>query len=411
MKKNKILRKKVLDIAIESVNKSLPDKAVFELLKDYKKANGKTIIISIGKAAWQMAKSASTALQEIYDYGLIITKYNHSKGSINNIKIIESSHPVPDQNSVKSAKEAINLVGNLNKEDRVIFLLSGGGSSLFELPKIKLEKLKSLTDKLLASGASINEINLVRKRLSEVKAGRFALKTKAKIINIVLSDVIGDDLSVIASGPTYKDLSVYEDAISVIEKYNIKIDKDTKKALKEKTPKKLENVESYIIGGTKKLANSAKDLLEEKGYKATILTTTLDIEAKEAGAFFASIAREYKDNKKHAFICTGETTVNLKGRGKGGRNQEMALSCAEGIVGIKNAVFISIGSDGTDGPTDAAGGIVDGYTKENLESLDTNIYEVLKNNDSYNALFKAKDLVFTGPTGTNVNDLSILIID
>lgn len=406
---------KILNEAIESV---LPENAVLETLKSLKLHDEKIVLVAIGKAAWRMAKAAKEFLGERIKKGIVITKYAHNAGPIDDLIICEAGHPIPDENSIKATEMALKLVENLSKNDIVLFLISGGGSALFEKPKgnVTLEQLQKITEQLLKSGANIVEINTIRKHLSEVKGGRFAEKVyPAKVVCLILSDVLGDRLDSIASGPAYPDETTSEDAINIIRKYGIEVDENLLNELMEETPKSLENAEHYIIGSVKTVCIKAEEIAKKLGYNTMILTTTLDCEAREAGRFIASIAREEKNNslplkKPCAIIMGGETVVHVTGNGKGGRNQELALSAAEGIAGLEDVVICSVGTDGTDGPTDAAGGIVDGKTLEKLSKAGIDLDEVLKNNDSYNALKTVEGLIFTGPTGTNVNDLIFLLV-
>ena len=344
--------------------------------------------------------------------GVVITKYGHSKGELAPLEIWEAGHPVPDENSLKATQRAIELVRDLTERDTVLFLISGGGSALFEKPLISLKELQDITSDLLASGADIVSMNTVRKRLSSVKGGKFArLCAPAHVYAIVLSDIIGDPLDMIASGPAYPDSSTCEEAMEVIRKFKIMLPEDAEKALREETPKTLDNVETVITGSVTELAAAGQQAAEELGYEPWLLTTSLNCQAKEAGSFLAAIGRQYAaSGKKMAVLAGGETVVHLHGRGKGGRNQEIALSAADGIAGLDNVAVFSFGSDGTDGPTDAAGGYGDGHTKEKLLEQGLAISDVLDKNDAYHALEKTGGLLITGATGTNVNDLSVLLI-
>lgn len=373
---------------------------------------GKLILIAVGKAAWQMSKAAVDELGDSVTQGVVITKYNHIKGELPNIKCYEAGHPIPDANSYLATQEALKLVSDLTQDDEVLFLISGGGSALFESPLISEEELQSITEKLLASGADIVEMNTIRKRLSAVKGGRFALAcAPAKVFSVVLSDIIGDPLDMIASGPAYPDSSTCEQAFEIIENYKIPLSMEAKVFLKKETPKVLKNVETHITGSVKQLCESAQKEALKLGYKAMYLSASLCCQAKEAGSFLASIARDHQDtNDSLAFICGGETIVQLTGHGKGGRNQELALSAAQGISGLEQTAVFSVGSDGTDGPTDAAGGYVDGDTCSKLLEKGILISRVLQQNDAYHALAQCEGLVITGPTGTNVNDLSVVLI-
>lgn len=256
----------------------------------------------------------------------------------------------------------------------------------------------------------------MRKHLSQVKGGRFAEKIfPARVVTLVLSDVLGDRIDVVASGPTSPDASTSEEAIRILERYRISVSNEVKKALLKETPKHLSNVEIHVLGNVQKVCEAAKKIATEKGFNSEILTTTLDCEAKEAGRFIASIMKEIKFRdrpleKPAAVIFGGETVVHVKGNGLGGRNQELALSAAIALEGVEGVVLCSVGTDGTDGPTDAAGGIVDGRTAKILKEMGEDPVEYLENNDSYNALKKAGALLKTGPTGTNVNDLIIGLV-
>lgn len=407
----------IVDAAIMDAQ---PDFAVKKTLCNFTYPKNKLVLIAIGKAAWQMANAAVSSLSQDVHSGAVITKYEHSKGPLKNINVFEAGHPVLDQNALTATEYAISLVQNLSEDDTVLFLISGGGSALFEKPFIDLEELKDITKQMLSSGASINEINIIRKRLSAVKAGRFAkMCMPACVYSIILSDVLGDKLDTIASGPAYPDSSTFEQVLGIVKKYNLVLSDNAMKYLREETPKQLSNVTTQVMGSVKQLCLSAKRKCEELGYRPIILTSSLCCTARDAGSFFASIAKEYASSSDTeslsikpplAFIAGGETVVKITGNGSGGRNQEIALSYANEASGINNAALISVGSDGTDGPTDAAGGFCDGNTKMVLEEMGINIDFVLDNNDSYNALKKCDGLVITGPTGTNVNDLTVLLI-
>ena len=391
---------------------ALPDTAVRKALDGTDFGKGKVVLVAVGKAAWQMAKAAVEQLGSRISNGVVITKYGHSQGELANLKIFEAGHPVPDENSFRATEEAIAAVSGLGLDDTVLFLISGGGSALFEKPLISKESLDSLTKQLLACGADIVEMNTVRKRFSAVKGGRFAkLCEPAKVRAIVLSDIIGDPLDMIASGPAYPDSSTCEQAKAVIAKYGIVIDDEMAALLEQETPKYLYNVTTDITGSVRQLCSVAAGQALAMGYEPFVLTANLSCEARDAGTFLANIAQFHvNDGKDLAFIAGGETVVHLTGKGKGGRNQELALSAAAGIDGMENVAVFSLGSDGTDGPTDAAGGWVDGTTAARLREQGVQIYDVLKDNDAYNALKKVDGLIITGPTGTNVNDVSVLLI-
>ncbi len=400
---------KIIDAAI---NAALPHTAVQKALADIDFSGGKLILISMGKAAWSMAKAASDILGDKIDEGVVVTKYEHSEGDLPNIRIFEAGHPVPDENSFKATREAMELVSDLSEQDKVLFLISGGGSALFEDPLIPQDELENITEQLLSSGANIIEMNTIRKRLSSVKGGKFAeLCEPAHVYSVILSDIIGDPLDMIASGPAYPDSSTSEQANAIVKKYNIKLSKEAKDLLNQETPKTLNNVTTKVTGSVTQLCVAAEKKCKELGYNPTTLTASLSCEAREAGSFLASIGEYHNDSKESlAFIVGGETIVHLKGKGLGGRNQEIALGAAEQLAKLDDVAIFSIGSDGTDGPTDAAGGYVDNNTKSILEDKNVDIYEVLDNNDAYNGLKACDGLIITGPTGTNVNDLSVLLI-
>ena len=406
------LKNDAAKIIRESISSALPGRNVRELLFQADVGQGKLVVIAVGKAGYKMAEAAYDVLRDRITEGLVVTKEGCETGELPGFRIIIAGHPYPNQASFDAADAAIEMVKDLSAKDHVLFLLSGGASSLFEKPMISEESYHFINDKLLASGANINEINTIRKHLSFVKGGRFAKICEPAIVNtIVLSDVIGNDISMVGSGPTVQDRSTGEEAFAIIEKYHIRVPADVIQVLVQETPKTLRNVTLEVIGDIHLLISKAKQCAEMLGYQAVVLTDSLDCEAKEAGRFLASIARTFSPLKESiAFIAGGETTVHIQGNGLGGRNQEMALSCARGIAGLENVLFFSVGSDGSDGPTDAAGGIVDGHTVERIRKCGMDPYKMLENNDSYNALKAAGALVMTGGTGTNVNDLSVLLI-
>ena len=406
------LRKDADRIIDRAIKESLPDSAVRKALQEFPETKGKVVLIAVGKAAWQMADAAYSFLGERITSGVVVTKYDHSKGRIGNLEIYEGGHPVPDENSYKGTSAAIKAVEGLGEEDIVLFLVSGGGSALFEKPLIPSSDMARLTSELLASGASITEMNTIRKRMSAVKGGKFALLCKpAKVFSIVLSDIIGDPLDMIASGPAYPDSSTREEAEAIAEAYGLTLTDEMKKLLAEETPKSLDNVETHVTGSVRELCASASRAAEELGYKSFVITSYLSCIAREAGVMMADIAMHNKDSKESlAFIMGGETVVKLTGKGKGGRNQELALSAAPLLSSVENAAVFSVGSDGTDGPTDAAGGYVDSDTLSILKAKGIDVQKVLEDNDAYHALEKCGGLVITGPTGTNVNDVSVLLI-
>lgn len=400
---------RIVSAAISAV---LPDAAVSRALENAA-FPGRVILVAAGKAAWQMAKAAQETLGSRIDAGIVITKYGHAKTPIANFLCLEAGHPIPDSNSFAASDAALELVSGLAPEDTVLFLLSGGGSALFEKPLVSGEELQDITAQLLSCGADIVEINTIRKRLSAVKGGKFALHcAPARVFSIVLSDIIGDPLDMIASGPAYPDSSTCAQAKEIAEKYRLRLSPEAARCLEQETPKTLSNVTTLITGSVRELCHAAASAARELGYEPQILTDRLACQAREAGSFLAAIAQtHFGCGRRLAFIAGGETVVKLTGTGKGGRNQELALSAAAGIDGLEHVCVFSIGSDGTDGPTDAAGGFADGTTAQTLRSLSMDIYEVLQQNDAYHALEKTGGLIFTGPTGTNVNDVAVVLLD
>ncbi|MBQ9837386.1 MAG: DUF4147 domain-containing protein [Oscillospiraceae bacterium] len=390
----------------------LPDEAVRRALSAHTVRDGRVFLVAVGKAAWQMAACAADILGQKLHRGIVITKYGHSKGEIARCRIVEAGHPVPDENSYAGTKLVMEMVEDLERDDEVIFLVSGGGSALFEYPLIEKETMEALTQQLLASGANIVEMNTIRKRLSAVKGGRFAqLCAPAQVFSIVLSDIIGDPLDMIASGPAYPDSSTCAEAEAIAAKYDLKLTAEMEKLLRTETPKTLTNVETIVTGSVRQLCKAAADTCRALGYEPVFLTDRLTCEAREAGAFLSAVARSHDDSPRSlAFIAGGETVVHLTGSGKGGRNQELALAAAEGIAGMDDTVIFSLGSDGTDGPTDAAGGLVDGTSAAALHRIGLTIHEVLQRNDAYHALKAIGGLLITGPTGTNVNDVAVALL-
>lgn len=407
-----LLRQKANQMIKESLEAVMPDRAVEKALENFQGSGGRTILVAAGKAAWQMAAAAVRVLGHVDD-GIVITKYDHVKGEIPGVECREAGHPVPDENSFAATEKALEKVRGLEETDTVIFLLSGGGSALFEKPLISGEELQDITKQLLSCGADIVEMNTIRKRLSGVKGGRFALACMpARVYAIVLSDILGDPLDMIASGPAYPDSSTCEQANSIIEKYHLRLSAQAQTLMQEETPKDLANVSTQITGSVRELCAASMKAALKLGFEPVLLTDELCCEAKEAGSMMASILRTHaKDKKPLCFVAGGETVVHLTGKGKGGRNQELALSAAPGIAGLTNACVFSVGSDGTDGPTDAAGGYVDGETMDRLKEKGLDVFSVLQNNDAYTALEAAGGLIITGPTGTNVNDVTVALLD
>ena len=408
---NRILREHASRIVSESIRAVLPDEAVQRALRTFEPRGGRIYLAAAGKAAWQMAQAAVKAVPAI-ERGIVITKYGHVPHPIPGIDCLEAGHPVPDENGFAATERMLNMVHGLTAQDTVLFLLSGGGSALMEKPLISGAELQDITSQLLRCGADIVEINTVRKRLSAVKGGRFAQAcSPAQVYSIVLSDIIGDPLDMIASGPAYPDSSTCAQAMAVADKYQLKLSERARTLLGQETPKQLTNVATQITGSVRELCAAAARECAALGYEPVILTDRLTCEAREAGRFLAAVARTHAgDGRATAYLAGGETVVHVTGNGRGGRNQELALAAAEGIAGLKNAAVFSVGSDGTDGPTDAAGGYADGDTWETLAAVGCDAAAMLNNNDAYHALKAADGLIVTGATGTNVNDVAVVLI-
>lgn len=408
---NEQLRRDADGIIAEAIRAVLPDRAVQRALAEVE-FPGRVFLVAAGKAAWQMAKAASNMLGQRLTQGVVCTKYGHVMGELPRIFCYEGGHPVPDEASFAATDAALALVQGLTAEDTVLFLLSGGGSALFEKPLIPGDELQDITRQLLASGADIVSINTIRKRLSAVKGGRFAQAcAPARVYSVVLSDIVEDPLDMIASGPAYPDSSTCGQAIAIAERYGLRLSEEAAALLRQETPKVLDNVTTHITGSVRELVRAAFEACAVRGYTPLVVDDSLTCEARDAGTMLASLARLHAgEGRKLAFIAGGETVVKLTGQGKGGRNQELALAAAQEIAGLTNAAIFSVGSDGTDGPTDAAGGYVDGDTAAELASWGISIPAVLSDNDAYHALEKVGGLIVTGPTGTNVNDVAAVLI-
>ena len=405
------LRQNADRIIAASIRAVLPDEAVRRALQEFH-PEGRTFLVAAGKAAWQMAHAAVETLGRV-DGGVVVTKYDHVKGKIPGVACYEAGHPVPDENSFAATGKALELVHSLHPEDTVLFLLSGGGSALFEKPLIPGTELQDITGQLLASGADIVEMNTIRKRLSGVKGGRFAKAcAPAKVFSIVLSDILGDPLDMIASGPAVPDTSTCAQALAIAEKYHLQLSAAAQELLRQETPKTLDNVTTQITGSVRELCTAAAAACRELGYEPVLLTDRLCCEAREAGSFLGSIVRTHAgQGRKLAYLAGGETVVHLTGKGLGGRNQELALAAAPALAGLAGCCVFSVGSDGTDGPTDAAGGYADGQTEAALQAAGLDVFRTLADNDAYHALQAVGGLIITGATGTNVNDVAVALVE
>ena len=323
------MRKRADQIVAASIRAVQPDDAVARALKGVV-FPGRVLLVAAGKAAWQMAKAARDCLGDRIDSGVVVTKYGHVMGPLGNFVCREAGHPVPDENSFAATQTALDLVANLTENDTVLFLLSGGGSAQFEKPLVPGEVLQDITGQLLACGADIVEINTIRKRLSAVKGGRFAeCCAPAKVFSIVLSDILGDPLDMIASGPAVPDTTTCAQAEAIAQKYALRLPEQAWACLRAETPKQLTNVTTQITGSVRELCAAAAAECKKLGYEPVLLTDQLCCQAREAGSFLGSILRTHHgQGRKLAFLAGGETVVQLTGHGKGGRNQELALAAA-----------------------------------------------------------------------------------
>lgn len=388
------------------------------------------LVIGAGKAVAPMAKAVEDHLGNRISDGVIVVKDEHGL-PLKKVRICEASHPVPDERGVRGTEEILSLVEKAGERDLVICLISGGGSALLIAPveEISLEDKQNATKLLLACGATIHEINTVRKHLSRAKGGRLAqMANPATITSLILSDVVGDDLDVIASGPTVADSSTFKDAEQILKGYGIwdqlassvrnHIQKGSSGQI-EDTPKSdnaaFLKCSQVLVGTNLQALKAAGQTAEKLRYHPLILSSKVEGEAREVAKFFAAIAKEILESAHPmeppvCVLAGGETTVTLQGDGRGGRNQEFALASALAIQGLDNVVVLSGGTDGTDGPTDAAGAIADGTTVARAVKKSLNPQDYLQRNDSYNLFQKLDDLVMTGPTRTNVMDLYMLLV-
>ncbi len=387
-------------------------------------------VVGGGKASGSMAEVLEEILGKRITNGVVNVPRGDSHKT-SRIRLNSSGHPVPDEAGVAGTRSILAIAEQAEKDDLIICLISGGGSSLIPLPRddISLKDKQKLTSALLKSGARINEINAVRKHISNFKGGWLAKKAyPATILNLVLSDVVGDDLEVIASGPTVPDSTTFADARRVLEKYDLwnnatvsirRVLSDGEKGFVAETPKPsdsaFDKVHTVILGNCRIVSRAAVQYLRSEGLNALVLTSTLEGEAKDIGGLFASIANETAVSndpapKPAAFVATGETTVKVMGKGVGGRNQELVLSAALRLNDVDGVVVASLSTDGVDGPTDAAGAIADGKTLARAAKIGLHPEEYLANNDSCNFFSKLGDLIVTGPTGTNVNDISVIVV-
>ncbi len=389
-------------------------------------------VVGMGKAAARMAAAVHAIAGDLITDGCVITKYGHTKGETGRIRVYEAAHPVPDDTGVAATHAMLALLGDTRPDDLVLVLVSGGGSALLVAPApgLTLADLQQITNLLLASGATIHELNTVRKHLSAVKGGQLARHAApAWVETLLISDVVGDDVDVIASGPTIPDPTTFADAKAVLERYGVwaHVPPAVRRHLHDgiagkvpETPKPgdpiFDRVRNHIIARNADAAFAAATEAQRHGWHAHVLTTFLQGEAREVGRVVAALGQQITryDTPVAAPACLilgGETTVTLRGNGTGGRNQELALSAALAIEGWPRLRIASFATDGGDGPTDAAGGLVDGNTATRIRAAGIDPRQALDDNDSYHALRAANALITTGPTGTNVCDLVFVLVD
>ncbi|GAB4247180.1 MAG: glycerate kinase [Acidobacteriota bacterium] len=390
---------------------------------------GRVIVVGAGKASAAMAEAVEEILGDRVAGGVVSVKTGHAV-PLRRIQVREASHPVPDEAGRRAAEEILAAAAKADADDLVLVLLSGGGSALMPLPApgVSLEEKQEATRILLGCGASIHEINTVRKHLSRIKGGRLAAAAApARVIALILSDVIGDDLDVIASGPTVPDPTTFRDCLAIVRKYRLeaKLPPTVLRHLREgeagaipETPKQdhpaFRRVLNVIVGSNAAAVAAAEQSARRLGYRTLVLSTLVEGEAREVGRVYAAILKEIRKSGRPldppaCLLAGGEPTVTLRGVGKGGRNQELALAAAVALDGWKAVGLLSAGTDGTDGPTDAAGAWADGTTAHRAAAAGLDPSRHLDNNDAYPFFQALGDLLITGPTLTNVMDLHVLL--
>ena len=387
-------------------------------------------VVGAGKAGATMAQGLEGVLGERLTGGVVTVKYGHL-APVSRVTIYEAAHPVPDEAGVRGAEALIRLAQQAGADDLIFCLLSGGGSALLPAPSpgITLEEKQRVTSLFLECGASIDEINVIRKHISRLKGGQLArVVAPATLITLVLSDVVGDRLDVIASGPTVADPTTYQDCLEIVRRYDLlaRLPASVRTHLQRgqagelpETPKATDpaftRCQTVIIGSNRIALQAAREAARACGYTVLILSSSVEGEARQIARLHAAIAREIRQSGEpvHPPACViagGETTVSLHGDGRGGRNQEFALAAALGIAGLDDVVVLSGGTDGTDGPTPAAGALADGHTVARAQALGMAPDDFLRRNDSYHFFRALDDLFITGPTGTNVMDMHILLV-
>ena len=426
----------VMKAAIAAVDPNMAVKNYFqghpELVTQIKTRSGRLIVVGAGKASAPMAAAVSEIFGDNISSGRVTVKYGHTTEGVNpNIKINEAGHPIPDEAGLQGAREIVDLLTEAGQDDLVLCLMSGGGSALLTLPVegITLGDIQTVTEHLLAAGATINEVNVIRKHLSMVKGGGLArAAAPATLYALILSDVVADPLPIIASGPTVPDPSTFVEAWSLIEQYRLQ-DKLPQVVIRHleagragelpDTPKaghpSFERVHNVIIGSNRIAAQAAVAAAEAIGFETRLLSTFIEGEAREVGIVVAGLAKglatgENGLKRPACLVLGGETTVTLGGKGKGGRNQEMALAVALALAGWSEVLVACLGTDGNDGPTDAAGAFAEGATVARAQALGLDALDYLNRNDSYHFFTALDDLIVTGPTNTNVNDLILIFV-
>jgi hydroxypyruvate reductase len=387
-------------------------------------------ILAVGKAAAPMARAGRKILGAKFHDGIVVVKTGHAQPAPG-CRVFEAGHPIPDEAGRTAAEHLRGMLEAAGENDLVLSLVSGGASALAPLPVpgVSLADKRTATGLLLASGAGIHEINAVRKHLSSLKGGRMArLAAPARVVNLMLSDVVGDDMDVIGSGPFVPDPSTFEEAWKVLDRYGlipqvpapVRLHLEQGRAGRaDETPKPgdpvFDRVTNLVVGSNRQSLRAVREKAMELGYGVLILTATLQGEAREAAGVLAAMAREIRASghpvpPPACLISGGEPTVTLEGEGKGGRNQEFALAAALGIQGLENVVILAAGTDGTDGPTDAAGALVDGTTVKRAERMGLSAWDHLHRHDAYPFFDRLGDLIRTGPTRTNVMDVHLVLV-
>ncbi len=377
--------------------------------------SSRVYLIALGKAAPAMTQAAAEMLQDRLEAGVAAIPAGVPAEFPAGVQTFEGGHPLPTQGSLEAGRACAELLARVQAEDRVVVLVSGGGSAMFELPVegVALDNLRDLNKRLLASGAPIDEMNAVRKALSQVKGGGLAqMASPAPVLGLVLSDVVGDRLSAVASGPTLLQPQPSATPRAVLERYNLweQVSPSVRQAITRNEPGSppMYQPVNVLLGGNRLALNAARRVAEDLGFQASVLTTTLEGEASQLGHEFGEVLKSAPVNS--CLLQGGEPTVTVRGEGRGGRNQEFAVAAALALEGAPSRAVLSFATDGRDGPTDAAGAVVTGETAANIRAAGLELEEHLKENNAYPALDAADALIKTGPTGTNVNDLVVGLV-